>query len=91
MQRPSLSGPVRVQHAPMCIVAEISAPVYLDSRSTPLYITMTALGEATIKPGLNSDTRMKPFPFANGHGRYTAVTPEQAFSPLGNGRGTCPL
>jgi hypothetical protein len=31
-----------------------------------------------MKPGKHSDTRIKPFPSANGHGRYTTVTPERA-------------
>jgi hypothetical protein len=33
-----------------------------------------------INPGKNSDTRMKPLPLANGHGRFMAlaVAPERA-------------
>jgi hypothetical protein len=28
-------------------------------------------------PGNHSDTRIKPLPFSNGHGRYTTATPER--------------
>jgi hypothetical protein len=55
---------------------------------------MTTLEEAEIIPGKNSNARRKPLALANGHGRYTAVTPEQnnlfvgewPFHSLGNGR-----
>jgi hypothetical protein len=39
---------------------------------------LTALEEAEIIPGKNSDTRIKPLALTNGHGRYMAVTPERA-------------
>ena len=39
---------------------------------------LTALEEAEIIPGKDSDTRIKPLAFTNGHGRYMTVTPEQA-------------
>jgi hypothetical protein len=36
-----------------------------------------------IKPGKNSDTRIKPLPFSNGHGRYITATPERAIFSIG--------
>jgi hypothetical protein len=33
---------------------------------------LTALEEADIIPGKHSDTRIKPLPLTNGHGRYMA-------------------
>jgi hypothetical protein len=30
-------------------------------------------------PGKHSDTRIKPLPLTNGHGRYTTVTSERTF------------
>jgi hypothetical protein len=38
---------------------------------------LTALEEAEIIPGKDSDTRIKPFALTNGHGRYMTVTPER--------------
>jgi hypothetical protein len=38
---------------------------------------LTALEEAEIIPGKDSDTRIKPLALTNGHGRYMAVTPER--------------
>jgi hypothetical protein len=46
-------------------------------------MTFTALEGAEIIPGKDSDTRIKPLPFTNGHGRYMAVTPERALSSVG--------
>jgi hypothetical protein len=34
------------------------------------FMTITTLEEAEIIPGKNSDTRIKPLPLTNGHGRY---------------------
>jgi hypothetical protein len=51
----------------------------LDQVSTPVYpytyLTITTLEEAGILiiPGKHSNTRIKPLPLANGHGRYTAA------------------
>jgi hypothetical protein len=43
-----------------------------------------ALGSGTeIIPGKHSDTRIKPLPFTDGHGRYITVTPEQALVSVG--------
>jgi hypothetical protein len=39
---------------------------------------LTALEGAEIIPGKHSDTRIKPSPLTNGHGRYITVTPERA-------------
>jgi hypothetical protein len=36
-----------------------------------------------IKPGKGSDTRIKPLPLVNGHGRYMTVTPERALVSVG--------
>ena len=44
---------------------------------------LTALEEAEIIPGKDSDTRIKPLALTNGHGRYIAVTPERALVPVG--------
>ena len=38
---------------------------------------------AEVKPGKNSDTRIKPLALANGHGRYITVTPERALVSVG--------
>jgi hypothetical protein len=34
-------------------------------------------------PGKISGTRIKPFPLANGHGRYMTVTPERTLASVG--------
>jgi hypothetical protein len=49
--------------------------------------TLTALEEAEIIPGKDSDTRIKPLALTNGHGRYITVTPERALASIGE----CPL
>jgi hypothetical protein len=51
------------------------------------FVHLTALEEAEIIPGKHSDTRIKPLPLTNGHGRYITVTPEQALASVGE----CPL
>jgi hypothetical protein len=48
---------------------------------------LTALGEAEIIPGKDSDTRIKPLALTNGHGRYMTVTPERTLVSVGK----CPL
>ena len=48
---------------------------------------LTALEEAEIIPGKDSDTRIKPLALTNGHGRYMAVTPERTILSVGK----CPL
>ena len=40
---------------------------------------------AEIKPGKHFDTRIKPLPLTNGHGRYMAVTPERTLVSVGVG------
>jgi hypothetical protein len=40
-----------------------------------------------IIPGKNSDTRIKPLPLNNGHGRYITVTTERTLVSVGK----CPL
>ena len=40
-----------------------------------IHLTIKALKEAEIIPGKHSDTRIKPLPLTNGHGRYIIVTP----------------
>ena len=50
-------------------------------------MTFTALEEAEIIPGKDSDTRIKPLALTNGHGRYMAVTPERTLVSVGK----CPL
>jgi hypothetical protein len=47
------------------------------------FITLTALEEAEIIPGKHSDTRIKPLPLTNGHGRYMTVTPERTLMSVG--------
>jgi hypothetical protein len=50
---------------------------------------LTALEEAEIIPGKDSDTRITPLALTNGNGRYMTVTPERAnghLRPLGNVR-----
>ena len=46
---------------------------------------LTALEEAEIIPGKDSDTRIKPLALANGHGRYMTVTPERELFPFSVG------
>ena len=48
---------------------------------------LTALEEAEIIPGKDSDTRIKPLALTNGHGRYMTVTPERTLASVGE----CPL
>ena len=48
---------------------------------------LTALEEAGIIPGKDSDTRIKPLALTNGHGRYMTVTPERTLASVGE----CPL
>ena len=40
-------------------------------------ITTLEVEEAEIIPGKHSDTRIKPLPLTNGHGRYITVTSER--------------
>ena len=42
-----------------------------------------AIEEAEIIPGKHSDTRIKPLPLTNGHGRYITVTPERTLVSVG--------
>jgi hypothetical protein len=49
---------------------------------------LVAPSGARITPGKNSDTRIKPLAFSNGHGCYINFTPERAFMSVGNGRYT---
>ena len=51
------------------------------------FITITHSEGTGIIPGKHSDTRIKPLPLANGHGRYITVTPERALVSVGE----CPL
>jgi hypothetical protein len=48
---------------------------------------LTALEEAEIIPGKDSDTRIKPLALTNDHGRYMTVTPERTLASVGK----CPL
>jgi hypothetical protein len=48
---------------------------------------LTALEEAEIIPGKDSDTRIKPLALTNGHGRYMTVAPERTLVSVGK----CPL
>jgi hypothetical protein len=48
---------------------------------------LTALEGAEIIPGKHSDTRIKPLPLTNGHGRYMTVAPERTLVSVGK----CPL
>ena len=50
-------------------------------------VTSTAFKGAEVIPGKHSDTRIKPLALTNDHGRYIAVTPEQALASVGE----CPL
>ena len=50
----------------------------IDPRAPTRYIYGTE-----IKPGKHPDTRIKPLPLANGHGRYITVTPERALMSVG--------
>jgi hypothetical protein len=43
----------------------------------------TAVEEAEIIPGKDSDTRIKPLALTNGHGRYMTVTPERTLASVG--------
>jgi hypothetical protein len=51
------------------------------------FLHLTALEEAEITPGEDSDTRIKPLALTNGHGRYMAVIPERTLASVGG----CPL
>jgi hypothetical protein len=44
---------------------------------------LTTLEGAEIIHGKHSDTRIKPLPLTNGHGRYITVTPERALVSVG--------
>jgi hypothetical protein len=48
------------------------------------YFIMPVEG-AEIKPGKHFDTRIKPLPLTNGHGRYMTVTPERTLVSVGVG------
>jgi hypothetical protein len=50
-------------------------------------VHLTALEEAEIIPGKDSDTRIKPLTLTNDHGRYITVTPERTLASVGE----CPL
>ena len=47
------------------------------------FVYLTALKGAEIIPGKHSDTRIKPLPLTNGHGRYITATPERTLVPAG--------
>ena len=47
------------------------------------FIQYSALEEAEIIPGKDSDTRIKPLTLTNGHGRYMTVTPERTLESVG--------
>jgi hypothetical protein len=47
------------------------------------FVYLTALEEAEIIPGKHSDTRIKPLPLTNGHGRYMTATPERTLVSVG--------
>jgi hypothetical protein len=51
------------------------------------FITFTALEEADIISGKDTDTRIKPLDLTNGHGRYMAAAPERTLASDGG----CPL
>jgi hypothetical protein len=51
------------------------------------FVYLTALEEAEIIPGKDSDTRIKPLALTNGHGRYMTVTPERTLASVKK----CPL
>jgi hypothetical protein len=53
---------------------------YIENRPplTKLHICRTET-----KPGKHPDTRIKPLPLANGHGRCMAVAPEQTLVSSG--------
>jgi hypothetical protein len=51
------------------------------------YLHLTALEEAEIIPGKDSDTKIKPLALSNGHGRYITITPERTLASVGE----CPL
>jgi hypothetical protein len=53
----------------------------LNSSYTPQ--SRSALGVQQIIPGKNVDTRIKPLPLTNGHGRYITVTPERTLASVG--------
>jgi hypothetical protein len=50
-------------------------------------MTLTALEEAEIIPGKDSDTRIRPLTLTNDHGRYITVAPERTLAAVGE----CPL
>jgi hypothetical protein len=47
------------------------------------FVYLTALEEAEIIPGKDSDTRIKPLALTNGHGRCMVVTPERTLASVG--------
>ena len=63
-------------------------PLQTQNRGRPLsanQIYLCRSGRTEIKPGKHSDTRVKPLPLANDHGRYTTVinTSERAIVSVG--------
>jgi hypothetical protein len=50
------------------------------------FVTFTALEEAEVIPGKDSDTRIKSFTLTNGHGRYITVAPERTLASVGDVR-----
>jgi hypothetical protein len=44
------------------------------------FVHLTALEEAEIIPGKDSDTRIKPLALTNGHGRYMAGNARYIYS-----------
>ena len=58
-----------------------------DASAMSVLMYVSALEEAEIIPGKNSDTRIKPLALTNGHGRYMAVTPERTLASVEE----CPL
>jgi hypothetical protein len=54
----------------------------LSFKVNPSYAKCPGSGTEII-PGKHSDTRIKPLPLTNGHGRYITVTPERKLVSVG--------
>jgi hypothetical protein len=77
--------PVKDSHARMAYHFPLQWPRFCFDPF--VHLLVTALEEAEIIPGKNSDTRIKPLTFTNGHGRYITVTPERTLASVWR----CPL
>ena len=88
--RSVMSSCVNEQHSLQCSTVDAARAVAMHdlvhqwprSKIDPP-MTFTRSEGTELMPGEHSDTRIKPLPLANPHGRYMSITPERALVSVG--------